>query len=157
MEDWSDWVSISDPKDLKKSFAFHGVYMIRCVDASGDPIPIGRLVATDEQGVLYIGRSGLPSKSPQRTVAHRLNEFSKYRHSGGKTYFLASISMEREESFPDYSLQARGRHFLEEDIERGEDHELTQYLMRHGELPPCNSKMPAVKAALYGKKPRWSA
>jgi len=157
MEDWSPWFALDEAEALHGPFAFHGIYQIRCTNPTGSPIPIPRLVGADNRGILYIGRSGLPSKSPDRTVANRLAEFSRYQHSGGKTYLLASLVMSQAQLFRDYSLEARAKRVPESDIERTEDQELSQYLLRHGELPPCNSKMPAVKRALYGKSPKWSA
>ena len=157
MEDWSDWIAIASARARHGPFAFHGIYQVRCTDRSGAPLPIHRLVGVDKTGLLYIGRSGLPSRSERRTVANRLDEFMRQEHSGGKTYVFAAAVMGGDPSLEGHRLEARGRRLPESEIERLEDAELTQYLMRHGELPPCNSKMPAVKGLLYGRKPKWSA
>jgi hypothetical protein len=147
--DWSQWSTIETAASSKGPFAHYGIYPIRAVDRDGNPIPFPRLAAVDPTGTIYIGRSGYSSQSTDRFVSNRIREFKNKQHSGGQTYFLACIAMANNALFESHSLQVRACHLPDGEIDRGEDYALTQYLLAHGELPPCNSVMPKLKRMLF--------
>jgi len=162
--EWGDWHEI-DRAHLDERNCF-GIYQIRMVDKVGRPIPISRIVGIDEEGVIYIGRSG--PKKP-RTLAQRIREFQKGAHSGAKTYRLMNENCESfKHLYSSHRLQYRAMHLqASEDITNiikqkealiGEDFSyrtkielmegvaVINYVNRYGELPPCNSSFPMWKA-----------
>jgi hypothetical protein len=147
--EWSGWVGITEAASRKGPFAHFGVYQIRLVDSTGVPIPIPRLIKVDPSGTMYIGRSGFGRQGTARFVCNRIREFVSRQHSGGQTYFIASIAMLAQPSLASHALQVRAWSLVDDEIEQAEDFSLTQYLMEYGELPPCNSVMPNLKRVLF--------
>lgn len=86
---WTSWIELEDTKSRNGRLKGFGVYEIRIVGRTGSPIPIHRLVGTDRNGVIYIGRSGFRSRGTGRTIANRIREFDAQYHSGGITYAKA--------------------------------------------------------------------
>jgi hypothetical protein len=147
--EWSDWVDAAEAATREGPFSHFGIYQIRAVDPSAEPIPIPRLTGTDASGTIYIGRSGFSRQGTDRFVSKRIREFLTRQHSGGQTYFIASIAMQKHSAFAGHSLQVRACFLPDSAIEHSEDVALTQYLMQFGELPPCNSTMPELKRILF--------
>ncbi len=146
---WSEWSPIEAAASKRGPFPYFGIYQIRAVKASGEPIPIPRIAGTDASGTLYFGRSGFGAQGTDRFVSNRIREFKNHQHSGGQTYFICSIVLHGNAAFEGHLLQVRACQLQDDEIERAEDLVLTQYLMEYGELPPCNSVMPKLKRALF--------
>lgn len=77
MSRWSDWIDIELAKSRQGPLNDFGVYQIRAVTLSGEPIPISRIVGVDSSGILYVGRSGYRH---QRSVLLRI-EFENFSGS----------------------------------------------------------------------------
>lgn len=136
---WTKWLEIDDAQERNGSLKEFGLYQIRAVSRQGKPIPISRLRDVDPEGILYVGRSGFQATSPHRTVANRIGEFIKQRHSGGITYAKAAARLESNPRFAGHRLQVRARFFPDSSIAREEAKVLEAYFRKYAELPPCNS------------------
>ena len=147
---WSEWKYIpSRPRPRGKYPRLYehayGIYQIRAADVAGKPIPIPRMGSVDEEGILYIGRSGYKDRSPSRTLAVRLKEFEQVDHSGAQTYFLAECTgCLNQGIYKKHKLQCRVMYLSgdKEEIDKKEIGAIGQYFCRFGELPPCNSSFP---------------
>lgn len=144
MSKWSKWVDIENAKSKKGPFNDFGVYELRAVNQSNSPIPINRLIGTDPLGILYIGRSGYGGKNSARTIANRIREFVQRQHSGGITYAKAKSVLKKAAQFSGHHLQVRAVFAADDEIEAAESKELRKYFAEYGELPPCNSALPAA-------------
>ena len=144
MARWSKWheVQIGAKMSVDDFPDGFGIYQVRAVlKPNGDKaLEIGRLGGIDQSGLLYIGRSGIQSKSPKRTIKNRVNEFLLKRHSGGKTYSAALRSLGGNKNFLSHVLQVRGMLLPEEKIKSRESQEIEKYVREFAELPPCNSR-----------------
>ena len=153
---WSSWEDIEQAKF--KEHGYFGIYQIRMVDGVGNPLPVGRIVDVDQEGVIYIGKAG-----PVQTLAKRIHKFEsvsklgKAKHSGGETYILLKMKLIfSDHAFKNHKLQYKVVHLdtdrIEPDlseqenfklkIEREEINVLADYFNKYGELPPCNSSFP---------------
>ena len=144
MSRWSDWIDIELAKSRHGPLNDFGIYQIRAVTPSGEPIPISRIVGVDSSGIVYMGRSGYRHQRSKRTVANRIREFLRRRHSGGVTYARAKETLQRASQFSDHCLQVRAMLLADEEIDAMESDVLRDYFSRHGELPPCNSQLPTA-------------
>ena len=146
MTRWSKWcdVQIGEKVPVDNFPDGFGIYQVRAVLRSNleKPLEIGRLGGIDRSGLLYIGRSGIQSKSPTRTIKNRVNEFlsERKRHSGGETYKSALSSLRKNHAFINHQLQVRGMQLPEEEIKSAESDALKAYVRTFAELPPCNSR-----------------
>jgi hypothetical protein len=145
MDRWSDWIDIELAKSQHGLLSDFGVYQIRVVTPSGEPISISRMVGVDSLGILYVGRSGYRHQRSKRTVANRIREFLRQQHSGGVTYARAKDTLQRASQFSDHRLQVRAMFLPDEEIDAKESGILRDYFSRHGELPPCNSQLPTAR------------
>lgn len=137
INDWSEWVDIKTAKSRKGPFNRLGVYQIRAVAVSGEPISIHRLAGVDASGVLYIGRSGY---NTNRSIANRIGEFVRQQHSGGVTYAKAKEVLEKLPRFSGHHLQVKAKFLAtKEEIDVAESNALNRYFLEYAELPPCNS------------------
>lgn len=140
MRPWTPWIEIEAACARNGAFREFGVYQIRAVSTSGDPIPINRLIGTDANGILYTGRSGYRNGTGYRTIANRIAEFMNQRHSGGITYARARRWLQRDRRFANHRLNVRALFLPDSAIVATETLLLDTYFSRHGELPPCNSQ-----------------
>ena len=94
---WRDIEDLNSCADLNGKTAVAGIYKIRLADRRGQPIPLGRFLAQDTEGLLAIGESN--------SVARRLREFrtEPIMASSGIPRGRSSSSLER---LP-YSRRAR--------------------------------------------------
>lgn len=148
---WSSWQDIEQVKVEQRSYP--GIYQIRMVNQDGNPRSIPRLMGTDEEGILYIGKV-----TPNRTLAKRIREFQSAArfgsasHSGGETYVLVWMNLiQSDPAYKDCKIQYRVMSLyadlgVQEDfrhrIEEEESKALADYFHKYGELPPCNSSFP---------------
>lgn len=153
---WSSWEGIEQTK-FKERGCF-GIYQIRVVDRVGNPLPVGRIVGVDQEGVIYIGKAG-----PVQTLAKRIHKFEnvsklgKAKHSGGETYILLKMKLIfSDHAFKNHKLQYKvvhldtdrigpelnGKENFKHKIETEEINALADYFNKYGELPPCNSTFP---------------
>lgn len=143
MNNWIGWLDIPQKpwkylnEEEKEPY---GIYKIRMVDPGGKPVPIRRFIGVDEEGIIYIGRSGFSDAKSNRSIAKKISEFWIGSHSGGETYRQASQRLGR------HKLQVSVKFISgKRSIEREERHELLEYLSKYAELPPCNSSLPRKK------------
>ncbi len=136
---WTKWMPIETAASGEQRLVAHGIYQIRAVTPRGKPIRIDRLLGNDPKGILYVGRSGIKSRSPSRTIANRLREFLAQRHSGGVTYAKACARLNVTARFMGHRLEARAIFLKDKDISTTESRVLAEYFSKHAELPPCNS------------------
>jgi hypothetical protein len=144
---WGGWHDIDGPGSSQLSR--FGIYQIRMVSATGNPIPIRRIAGIDKEGVIYIGGSGYGKQSAKkpRTMEKRIEEFEKGPHSGGYTYRLAMEVLQNSGGCPysAHKLQYRAARLPKADAElvkREEVKSLAGYFAKYAELPPCNSSFP---------------
>jgi hypothetical protein len=136
---WTGWLDIDEARERNGRLSRFGLYQIRAVSSSGEPIAIHRLKGIDPEGILYVGRSGFRARSPNRTLANRIGEFMKQHHSGGITYGKAASRLRNEPRFVGHRLQVRALFLSDSVIAREETRVLEAYFNRHAEWPPCNS------------------
>jgi hypothetical protein len=147
--EWGSWHEIEGANFNEGDY--FGIYEIQMVNQVRRPIPISRIGGIDEEGIIYIGRSGL--KRP-RTLGMRLHEFQIGRHSGAKTYELVSEELERlKPAYSNHKLQYRAIHLPVDKVKGGmpeiefkEGLALGDYFSKCGELPPCNSNFSWFKS-----------
>ena len=146
MSNWNKWQDISLAKNLAGELRkIPGVYKIRLSDSAGQPIPIGRLLGIDKEGVLAIGES--------TNLARRIKEFYKAytaerfgRHSVGDRLFLV-LMCQYSRFKTNYQNNSRlqlqvTKLSSKADAQAEEERLLKKYFKMHGELPPLNSNMP---------------
>lgn len=133
--DWSSWHRL---KDLAKNkfrdvLTGIGVYQIRCVSPSGEPIKIRRAASIDDEGILYIGATW------RRNIRSRIKIFwdiiaegKVKRHSGGKTY----VRYQFERLYPKETLEVRWA--VVEDPRDIERILLEEYMEKYLDKPPLN-------------------
>ena len=120
--------------DINDSFGVRGgIYFLVCVGEDGNPQPVGRLLAEDPGGVLYIG---MASSFLDRVIELKKSlspgHMSKGHECGSRHKSHALISQQ----YPYERLWVR---FLETDSPRAAEQEaLEKYIAEFGELPPLN-------------------
>ena len=125
----NSWLPLDQVNICKISTSARGTYKIRLVDERGCAIPIGRFGGTDDEGILYIGKS--------KFLRRRLQAWLRGEHDGYKANFVSQ--------YIDKMPQGRNSSILEfkispkDDISQGETEELANHLMQFGELPPYNA------------------
>jgi hypothetical protein len=146
MANWSKWQDISSAKNLALQLAkVPGVYRIRLSNSSGRPIPIGRLLRIDKNGLLAIGESA--------NLARRIKEFyqaytaEKFgHHSVGDRLFLVLMcqySRFKTNHQNNSGLQLQVMKLSSKADAQAEEEKLLKiYFKVHGELPPLNNSMP---------------
>ena len=139
MKRWTRWMNTEEAQTRNGVLEKFGLYQIRAVGPSGTPIPICRLKQVDLDGILYVGRSGVQTRSPSRTVANRIREFLEKHHSGGITYAKAALRLKGHARFAGHRLQVRALFLPDTAITIEETRVLEQYFKKYAELPPCNS------------------
>ena len=72
-----DWESISDGP---------GVYYIRCIDSSGNPLKIVRLGGTDGEGIIYIGETGRSLRTRLKGFWQTAQNYRLSRHVAGGNF-----------------------------------------------------------------------
>ena len=133
---WTNWFKVEESSGRKSKLDRCGVYKIRIVNSSGEPIPIGRICCQDPDGIVYIGRS-VPKK-----IAYRIGRFNrKQKHSGSKTYNRVKFVLNGYPQFADHRLEVQGMFLEESEVINAEADLLHDYLFKFGELPPFNSKL----------------
>jgi hypothetical protein len=139
-EEWRGWDHLGYIDDSKFLYRWPGVYAIRLIDAPSEkPIPIGRFLGIDENGILLIGVSN--------DLGRRLHDFyysyleDRRTHSEGRRLHLVRmLSQFEEEIYPEASMQFRVKHIPDEEQAKHEEERLLKsYFMRFGELPPLNT------------------
>lgn len=133
MPKWRKWQAIDSVYSNIGLLGKKGIYQIRMVDRENKPIPISRLVGTDSEGIVYIGKS--------IRLRPRIEDFLGGRHSGGGTYFLAYRHLIRSDRFRNHSLQFRILACQKPELEIKEANMLRKFC----ELPPFNSTVPGGK------------
>lgn len=122
------WYEIND------AFASSGgVYVLSCVDEKEIPIPVGRLLGEDLDGVLYIGMANsLLDRVTELKKSLSPDHISSAHECGSRHKSDALIS----ERFPYERL--RVDLIAAEDPRAAEQDALAKYLAKFGELPPLN-------------------
>jgi hypothetical protein len=133
MPKWRKWQVIDSVYSNIGLLGKKGIYQIRMVDRENKPIPISRLVGTDSEGIVYIGKS--------IRLRPRIEDFLGGRHSGGGTYFLVYRHLIRSDRFRNHSLQFRILACQKPELEIKEANMLRKFC----ELPPFNSTVPGGK------------
>jgi len=143
---WSGWLPIDLAATTSGPLAAsYGIYQIRAVSRPKKPIRIPRLGGYDQRGLMYIGRSGHRVKSPNRTLARRLQEFLGQHHSGGITYAKALAVLRRARRYSKHLLEVRVMELTDRTINASEVEQLRRYFRSYAELPPCNSSLPRLE------------
>jgi len=133
---WSDWRSIREPSGRNGA----AVYMVRILDAEGHVRPVNRFMATDSEGVVYIGKAESMEKRRRRFISGMLRCKG---HSGAKFLNLLIrytpfgpilTSVQYEYRFAKVADDAEAR--------KAEATSILGYCMRFAEPPPLNSAVP---------------
>ncbi len=97
---WSEWRSLDKPSDSSGA----AVYEVRIVNADGLPLPVPRMLLTDETGVLSIGEAGnMENRRRQCRDAIR-------KGAGHSSYNLLHYVLQHTDfrkKFTDFQLQYR--------------------------------------------------
>ena len=133
---WSEWRTILERSGHEEA----AVYMVRIVDAEGHVRPIARFMATDTEGVVYIGKAENMERRRRRFITGMLKCKG---HSGGK--FLNLLI--RYTPFGPILTSAQYEYRfarVADDAEatRAEAACILGYCMRFAEPPPLNSAVP---------------
>lgn len=96
---------------------------------------INRLIGTDEEGIMYIGKGDILSSSTRVGKFVNALKNTEQEHHGGSRYFTNLIKAQ----YPIEDLMIHIR--LVKDPEGQEKKELKAYLDTFGELPPFNRAM----------------
>lgn len=135
MLDWSNWYRLESlaKNRFKDVPADIGVYQIRCVSPSGEPIKIHRAAGIDDEGILYIGVAW------RRSIRARIKAFwdvigeGKIRkHSGARTY----VHYKFDKLYPKEMLEARWA--VVENPRDVESALLEEYMEKYLDTPPLN-------------------
>lgn len=132
MGNWGAWRNIKNIyHDIDVSHK-QGLYQIRMVNPSDNPLPIPRLAGVDERGIIYIGKSV--------ELRTRIENFYCGRHSGGGMYNLIRLRLRRYKPYNNYILQYRYMKISDEKVmEKTETNLLRRYFREYCEPPPFNS------------------
>ena len=82
---WSEYKHF-ETLDWKTIPSSPGVYYIRCVNNSGNPIRIPRLGGVDNEGIVYIGETGRNLRNRVRNFWKTAHNFRVSSHIGGWNY-----------------------------------------------------------------------
>ena len=151
---WSNWHRIEDEGMVSGIIHdCYGIYRIRAVKSSGEAIVIPRIGGMDDQGIIYIGRSGYKNKKTYRTLSQRIREFWNANHSGGWTADLSyRCCLKKVKGFKDYEYDVQIMTLPDHLIDKSEAKELEIYFKKYGELPPYNSSFPNELKPLLERK-----
>ncbi|MCG9698363.1 hypothetical protein [Shewanella sp. Isolate11] len=110
-----------------------GVYILRCLSESGGPIPINRLLGTDESGVLYIGKANSFLNRVAELKKSISPDYNSGSHECGSRY---KSHRAITQAFPYKFLYVN---LIESEEPRKVESELlNDYENKYGELPPLN-------------------
>lgn len=138
MGNWVKWRNIENIYNDIDVLHKQGLYQIRMVNSSNNPLPIPRLVGIDESGIIYIGMSV--------ELRTRIENFYCGRHSGGGMYNLVRLRLRRHIPYNGYTLQYRYMQISDEEVmEKIETNLLRRYFRKYCELPPFNSTVKGGK------------
>ena len=117
---------------LEKNHPKGGVYVLKANK------PVSRLLNTDDDGVLYIGKGViLPSHNRIGKFVNSLNN-TENAHGGGNRMNMSSILVK-------YPLETASIEItLSEDPEKLESTLLNEYNSLYGELPPFNRRLESI-------------
>lgn len=120
--------------EINKAFDTRGgVYVLSCTDVDGTPVTIGRLLAQDPNGVLYIGMAKCFLERVIELKKSLAPEYLSQNHECGSRHKSHKLIVER---FPYERLQIEL--IGADDPRQAEQEALKNYLARFGELPPFN-------------------
>lgn len=78
--EWSEWITYkgNNETDAPEGIPF-AVYRNRLVDDNGNPVPINRPLATDPDGITYIGAAGIAIKGDplalRKQISHHMSSY----------------------------------------------------------------------------------
>jgi|NorSeaMetagenome_1021524.scaffolds.fasta_scaffold177842_2 hypothetical protein len=128
---------ISDDKlwyKIESEFSTNGgIYQLSCLDKNNQTIGINRIIKTDTNGIIYIGKA---SSFLDRVISLKKSispDYSSESHDCGLRY-KGSSSIKRK--FPYENLIIELKVF--KDIHKAEKELLSEYEIEFGELPPLN-------------------
>ncbi len=143
MNAWTDWYDLEPHKAVPAEFeTSFGIYRIRVVDTNGRPFVLGRMLGSDDSGLVYIGRSG-EREAGGRTVGWGLKEWISRGHSGANTYDRAKKVFSG--GFVNHRLQVSALFLPVNEVISREAQEIESYRMTFGEPPPFNSNTPGLE------------
>src|SRR5438445_13806916 len=140
--DWSEWYGLGDQTKWTPLYKLYGIYQIRITTPQAEPFRIPRIGGIDEEGILYIGRSGYRTSKSNRSLGQRLGEFVSGNHSGAYTYSLATSGFAQRPGFAERNLWFRTVTLDDEAIQNAEQSAIREYFERFLELPPYNGAFP---------------
>ncbi len=131
MAGWTEWQPLSDLYD-DDATRRSGVYEIRFVNSKGKPIPVRRLGGIDEEGLYYIGQTGI-------SFRRRLKYYLTDDYPEGDVREEIAETLRQKEGYQEFQLQYRVSIIEPKVIREGlEGTRLEMYLEKFCELPPGN-------------------
>lgn len=126
--DWTGWHPLDE--DFRSNLPSKpGVYRIRLGE------PVGRLLGTDDQGLLNIGKS--EGSIAARMAKFRVSTQGKYRHASGNRFHLLGLEDQLGIDLADLEVSAA---VVPKDQASQVERELhVRYQLEYGELPPLNN------------------
>lgn len=138
---WSHWSYALEDNPHVQHPNCAGVYRIRLVDTAGRPVPIGRLLGQDKDGILGVGHSGDLQERVANFFAAAYGR--RFKHSAGNRWFLvqaAALCSDKLTATNRTGLQlSTARLGSKDQAQEKEGHILVEYFRQYGELPPLNA------------------
>lgn len=133
--DGNAWRDIDQPSGSSDP----AIYEMRLVDEDGIPIPLGRFLNVDADGIISIGLTTSMEQRRQQFVCGVVN---CYGHSEGNLLNLLRRFSRLQDVFPNAKCQYRFASAAEVDLAARERSAIKRYVRRFGEVPPLNSAIP---------------
>jgi len=139
---WSGWLNLGELQASKwKGLPTSpGLYWLAAVDGSQSR-PLVRVVRTDGEGTIYIGRSMSSIRGRIKTFWKCATDAMEEGHIAGWRYARSSL----RRRFPLQCLAVSYLKLPESKVMREEAENLHWYWNRFGELPPLNFSLPWLK------------
>jgi len=136
----------SDFKSVPKGPGVYVVFWMR----DGKPIPISRILGTDERGILYIGAT----RGLKRRLKKLWNSIDAIRGKRKRkkfhTFVRSLVYTGLLNIIKDDELRVYFKEFSKEDAEYQEKLALLEYTRKYGEPPPLNLQVGRQYFEIYG-------
>ena len=137
--EWSDWFELEELASVPNPFALGpGVYRFRFTDSVGRARPCPRLLATDESGIVYIGRSKGNLRSRVLQVIKGRKTGKELTHTLGRKLFILDRFSSFRATYDGLRLECQAAPAA--DAVATEDYLIRAYQAQYGEVPPLNGE-----------------
>ena len=133
---WVDWLNIND----KCNYQGPAVYKVRLADTNGNACKLGRLLTTDDEGIMCIGHaSNMKQRKAQFLTAIR----KAYGHSEMNLVYYLEKYTGFKKKFKEVQFQYCFCKCSDVAKSKSQEEQLIKaYFKKFGEVPPLNSAIP---------------